>query len=164
MGSIMSSERTAAATGEIGVARYDPFAMLPFCGYHMGDYFSHWLQIGARTSRENLPRIFYVNWFRKSSDGQWLWPGFGENSRVLKWIFERCDGADTARETPIGYVPRDGELDLSGFDIADEVMRELLHVDRISEHYAQFGDRLPDELQQELEELRVRLGSAVSDG
>jgi len=166
MGSIASSEKTAAAAGKVGELRRDPFAMLPFCGYHMGDYFAHWLKIGQRATADTLPKIFYVNWFRKTQDGRWLWPGYGENSRVLKWIFERIEGTGKAIETPIGYVPAPGAIDTSGLDISDEDMTELLKVDTddwlnevesIKDHYSQFGDRLPQGLRDELTALEKRL-------
>ena len=128
LGATMSSETTAAAAGEVGKLRFDPMAMLPFCGYNMADYFGHWLTIGPRAP-EQLPRIFVVNWFRKDADGKFLWPGFGENSRVLEWVFRRCDGEGETVETPIGLVPAEGELDLDGLEISDEAMRELLTVD-----------------------------------
>src|SRR6185436_15277260 len=129
LGSIMSSETTAAAAGKVGALRHDPFAMLPFCGYHMGDYFAHWLATGAKADGAKLPRIFYVNWFRKGDDGKFLWPGYGENSRVLKWVFERVTGAGKAVDTPIGRLPAVDALDLSGLSIADGALRELLKVD-----------------------------------
>ncbi|MGA2330877.1 MAG: phosphoenolpyruvate carboxykinase (GTP) [Syntrophales bacterium] len=166
MGSIASSEKTAAAAGTVGDVRRDPFAMLPFCGYHMGDYFKHWLDIGKKTDGKNLPKIFYVNWFRKTSDGKWLWPGYGENSRVLKWICERIDGTGKAVETPIGYVPAPGAIDLRGLNVSDQDMAELLRVDvnawlqeveSIKKHYSQFGDRLPQGLRDELNGLEKRL-------
>jgi len=166
MGSVASSEKTAAAAGTIGDLRRDPFAMLPFCGYNMGDYFKHWLDMGKKTDVKNLPKIFYVNWFRKTSDGKWLWPGYGENSRVLKWICERIDGTGKALETPIGYVPAPGAIDLSGLDVSDHDMAELLRVDveawldevqSIKKHYDQFGDRLPQGLRDELNALEQRL-------
>jgi phosphoenolpyruvate carboxykinase (GTP) len=165
----MSSAKTAAAAGKIGVVRRDPMAMLPFCGYHMADYFEHWLKIGAKSSEENLPKIFYVNWFRKSEDGRWLWPGFGENSRVLKWVFERVSGRGEAVETPIGDMPTPEAIDCDGLDISGEDMAELLRVDRkgwldelpgIDEHYAQFGGRLPAALREELASLKERLEKA----
>ncbi|MCX5836716.1 MAG: phosphoenolpyruvate carboxykinase (GTP), partial [Deltaproteobacteria bacterium] len=166
MGSIASSEKTAAAAGTVGDLRRDPFAMLPFCGYHMGDYFAHWLEMGKKSNESKLPRIFYVNWFRKTPDGRWLWPGYGENSRVLKWIFERIEGTGKAVETPIGYVPAPGAIDTSGLNVSDEDMAELLKVDTedwlkevesIKEHYDQFGDRLPQALRDELAALEKRL-------
>ncbi|HPC83175.1 MAG TPA: phosphoenolpyruvate carboxykinase (GTP) [Thermoanaerobaculaceae bacterium] len=168
LGSIMSSETTAAAAGKVGELRFDPFAMLPFCGYHMGDYFAHWLAIGARTSPEKLPRLYYVNWFRRDSQGHFLWPGYGENSRVLKWIFERCAGTGEAVSTPIGNLPTPGALDTHGLDIAPGTLEELLRVDvrgwlanceQIDKHYARFGDRLPQALRHELAALRQRLAA-----
>ena len=147
IGSIASSERTAAAAGTVGELRRDPMAMLPFCGYNMGDYFAHWLEMGKNTDASKLPKIFYVNWFRKDADGGWLWPGFGENSRVLKWIVERVSGKGQAVETPIGYLPAAGAIDTSGLDVTDDQMAELLDVDveewlneieSIREHYARF--------------------------
>jgi phosphoenolpyruvate carboxykinase (GTP) len=167
LGSIMASETTAAAAGAVGNLRRDPFAMLPFCGYNMADYFAHWLEIGHATEPEKLPKIFYVNWFRKSPDGAWLWPGFGDNSRVLEWVFERVEGSGAAVETPIGILPADGAIDLEGVDVSADDMAELLRVDRdewraelpgIEEHYAQFGDRTPAALRRQLEALRERLG------
>ncbi|MBN1496492.1 MAG: phosphoenolpyruvate carboxykinase (GTP), partial [Spirochaetes bacterium] len=147
--------------------RRDPFAMLPFCGYHMGDYFKHWIEIGTKTRADNLPKIFYVNWFRKTADDKWLWPGYGENSRVLKWVFERCDGEGGAVETPIGHMPTPDAIDLTGLDgVSEADMKELLSVDRegwrreidlIREHYAKFGSRLPAELVREMEALEKRL-------
>jgi phosphoenolpyruvate carboxykinase (GTP) len=165
LGATMSSETTAAITdGTVGALRFDPFAMLPFCGYNMADYFAHWLRIGEREDAK-LPKVFFVNWFRKDADGDFLWPGFGENSRVLAWIFRRCEGTAEAVETPIGLVPED--LDTEGLDISGEALRELLTVDpeqvreelpQIREHFEQFGDRLPDELRRQLDVLEARLG------
>jgi phosphoenolpyruvate carboxykinase (GTP) len=141
--------------------------MLPFCGYNMADYWAHWLSFGDKVEVAKLPRIFYVNWFRKSPDGRWLWPGFGENARVLEWVFERCAGGGEAIETPIGYLPAPGAIPTEGLDVSDEDMAELLRVDSvewraevpdIEKHYAQFGDRLPAELAAQLEALRTRLG------
>jgi phosphoenolpyruvate carboxykinase (GTP) len=140
--------------------------MQPFCGYNMGDYFQHWLTMGDRFG-VHAPRIFYVNWFRKSPDGKWLWPGFGDNSRVLKWMCERVEGKVGAIETPIGFMPEARDLDLSGLDIPAADVKELLRVDRdawkvelgdIEKHFAQFGDRLPKRLRQQLEAQRKRLG------
>ncbi len=170
MGSTMASEKTAAATGNVGELRFDPMAMLPFCGYNMGDYFDHWLDIGRREGAK-LPRIFYVNWFRKDEDGRFLWPGFGENSRVLAWIFRRCEDGAEANETSIGLVPPVGEggIDLEGMDISSEDMTKLLQVDadawkqqlpQMREHYARFGDRLPEELREQLQALEERLEAA----
>ena len=166
IGSIASSERTAAAAGTVGELRRDPMAMLPFCGYNMGDYFSHWLEMGAKTEANKLPRIFYVNWFRKDADGGWLWPGFGENSRVLKWIVDRISGKGEAVETPIGYLPTTDGIDTSGLDVSEQQMEELLHVDTnewlneiqsIREHYERFEDTLPKALSDELDALETRL-------
>jgi len=167
LGSIMASETTAAATGAVGVLRRDPFAMLPFCGYNMADYFAHWLEIGRKADPALLPRMYYVNWFRKDEDGRFLWPGYGENSRVLAWIFERVRGRGEAEDTPIGRVPTLGAIDDAGLDVAKEDMAALLRVDvqewraeipSIREHYAQFGDRLPAALATQLDELERRLG------
>jgi phosphoenolpyruvate carboxykinase (GTP) len=169
IGSIVGSEITAAAIDlKIGTVRRDPFAMLPFCGYHMGDYFAHWIKIGQKSAPEKLPKIFYVNWFRKNSEGKWLWPGYGENVRVLKWIFERCDGAGKAIETAIGYMPPADAIDRSGLEskVSEADMKELLLCDRqnwlkeielIKEHYAIFGTKLPPELKAELDALEKRL-------
>src|SRR5919109_536809 len=162
LGSIMSSETTAAAAGEVGKLRFDPMAMLPFCGYNMADYFAHWLQVGSEHDAAKLPRIFLVNWFRKDADGAFIWPGFGENSRVLEWICRRCDGEGETVETPIGLVPADGQLDTGGLEISVDQMAELLRVDRelldeqlpqVKAHLARFGDRLPDEVQAQLDAL-----------
>jgi phosphoenolpyruvate carboxykinase (GTP) len=169
MGAIMGSEKTAAAAGALGELRFDPMAMLPFCGYHMADYFGHWLQIGRREGAK-LPKIFMVNWFRKNADGEFLWPGFGENSRVLAWVFERCDGEAGAEETPIGLVPSSDALDTSGLDLSDDAVAKLLRVDaeewrgqlpRLHEHFAQFGDKLPDELGRLLDALEQRLNEVA---
>jgi len=166
LGSIMASETTAAATGAVGNLRRDPFAMLPFCGYNMADYFGHWLTFSERFDEEKLPKIFYVNWFRKGADGRWLWPGFGENSRVLEWIFERTAGRGEAEETVIGYVPTHDALDVKGLDVSPDDMKELLTVDidewrdeisRIREHYAQFNERLPEKLAAFVDDLEARL-------
>ena len=166
IGSIASSERTAAAAGTVGELRRDPMAMLPFCGYNMGDYFTHWLEMGENTDASKLPKIFYVNWFRKDDDGGWLWPGFGENSRVLKWIVERVSGKGEAVETPIGYLPASGAIDTSELDVTDEQIEELLNVDveewlneidSIREHYARFEETLPEALSDELAALETRL-------
>ena len=166
MGSIVGSEVTAATLDVKAGVRRDPFAMLPFCGYHMGDYFAHWLSIGKKSTEDKLPKVFYVNWFRKSADGKWLWPGFGDNSRVLKWIFERCNGEGKAVETPIGYMPTVDAIDCEGLDVSAEDMAELLSLDKegwknefasIKEHYAKFGDKLPAELVEQLNALEVRL-------
>ncbi len=166
LGSIMASEKTAAAADAKGDIRRDPMAMLPFCGYHMGDYFAHWLKMGEKGG-DKMPKIFYVNWFRKSPDGKFLWPGFGENTRVLKWIFERCDGTADAVDTPIGKVPTKDALDTEGLDVDASDLDELLKLDTdgwkaeipmIKEHYETFGDKLPGGLKEELDDLERRLG------
>jgi phosphoenolpyruvate carboxykinase (GTP) len=166
LGSIMASETTAAAAGAVGKLRRDPFAMLPFCGYNMGDYFAHWLSIGASTDPAKLPRLFYVNWFRRDADGKFLWPGYGENSRVLAWVVERVSGRGDATETPIGYTPAPGAINTEGLSITDAEMTELLKVDEdewraevplIHEHLSQFGDRLPSALSNQVEALERRL-------
>ncbi len=170
LGSIISSEKTAAAAGKVGELRRDPMAMLPFCGYNMADYWSHWLKIGEHAGAK-LPKIYYVNWFRKSDGGDFLWPGYGENGRVLKWIFERCAGTTKAVETPIGNLPTEGSLDVGGLDIEAEDMDQLLRVDidgwlaelpLIQEYYETFGDHMPKQLVDELEAMRERLESAKS--
>lgn len=168
MGAIVSSEKTAAATGKIGELRHDPFAMLPFCGYNMGDYFAHWLNIGTMTSEEKLPKIFYVNWFRKDENGDFIWPGFGENIRVLKWILERVSGNAAASETPIGYIPSKEDLDLSGIDVNESEIDSILSVDKenwlketdnIKNYFQTFQESLPDDLKNELAELEQRLNT-----
>ena len=169
MGSIMGSEITAAAIDKnIGKVRRDPFAMLPFIGYHVGDYLQHWLDIG-KTEGAQLPKIFYVNWFRKDQNGKWLWPGFGENSRVLKWIFERVSGEGKAVKTPIGYMPTEDAIDTVGLDVSPEDMRELLKVNKeewlqevesIKEHYKNYEPKLPQELKDQLKALEQRLREA----
>jgi phosphoenolpyruvate carboxykinase (GTP) len=165
LGATASSETTAANIGAVGNLRRDPFAMQPFCGYNMADYFQHWLDMGDRLGK-HAPRIFYVNWFRKTADGQWLWPGYGENSRVLKWMCERVDGKIGAKKTSIGLLPDEGDLDLTGLDIPRENIQELLRIDTkawrtevpdIEKHFAQFGDRLPARLRKQLVELEARL-------
>jgi phosphoenolpyruvate carboxykinase (GTP) len=171
LGSIMGSETTAAAESAVGKLRRDPFAMLPFCGYHMADYFAHWFEVGRREGAV-LPRVFYVNWFRKDlRDGHWLWPGFGENARVLEWVFRRCDEAVGAADTPIGRVPTEDGLNTGGLTIADDDLAALLRVDPdewlaeiepIREFYARFGDKLPGELPAQLDALEERLHSARS--
>jgi phosphoenolpyruvate carboxykinase (GTP) len=166
LGSIMGSETTAATAGEVGKLRFDPMAMLPFCGYHMGDYFAHWLRIGKEHDESKLPRMFMVNWFRKGGDGKYLWPGFGENSRVLAWVFRRCDDEAEALDTPIGRVPTPEAIDTDGLDVSRAAMEQLLEVDpglwkaqlpQVHEHFAQFGDKLPDELARQLRLLEERL-------
>ncbi len=172
LGATMSSAKTAAAAGVVGQVRRDPMAMLPFCGYHMGDYFAHWLAIGSHENA-HLPRIFYVNWFRKDDEGRFLWPGFGENSRVLKWVFERCAGTVGADDTAIGRTPTAGSLDVDGLDLDGPQMAELLRVDAegwraelplIEEHFAQFGDRLPQALRTQLASLTERLQGKTTAG
>ena len=166
MGSIVSSEKTVAAAGKIGEVRHDPFAMLPFCGYNMGDYFAHWLKIGESANEKKLPKIFYVNWFRKNKDGKFIWPGFGDNIRVLKWILERVSGSDAAVETPIGYLPKEGAIDLSGLKINREELKTILSVSKnewlneaeeIENYYKIFGNKLPERLLGELKSLKGRL-------
>jgi phosphoenolpyruvate carboxykinase (GTP) len=166
LGSILSSETTAAATGAVGRLRRDPFAMLPFCGYNMADYFAHWLTFSDRFDESKLPKIFYVNWFRKGGDGRWLWPGYGENSRVLEWVFERTAGRGDAVETPIGLVPSTTALNVEGLNVTEADMSELLtvhhhewrdEVPRIREHFATFGDDLPKTLHDEVDRLEANL-------
>jgi phosphoenolpyruvate carboxykinase (GTP) len=172
LGSIISSEQTAAAEGKVGSLRHDPFAMLPFCGYNMGEYFSHWLEIGKSANAEKLPRIFYVNWFRKDENGKFLWPGYGDNIRVLKWIFDRVDenaaNSNIAVNTPIGYLPAEGSIDLTGLEVSDEAMSEITavktelwknEVNEIKEYYKKFGDKLPAGLVAEVKSLEDRLAN-----
>jgi phosphoenolpyruvate carboxykinase (GTP) len=169
LGATMSSEKTAAAAGKVGDVRRDPMAMLPFCGYNIGDYFAHWLKIGERSTAEKLPKIFYVNWFRKSEDGKWLWPGYGENSRVLKWVIERCEGGGEAVETPIGYLPTPDAVDRSGLDVSDDDMAELLRVDLdqwteevadVKAYLEKMGDRVPEPIWAQYQALEDRLAKA----
>ena len=166
LGAIMSSETTAAATGAVGNLRRDPFAMLPFCGYNMADYFNHWLGFSDRFDESTLPKIFYVNWFRKGTDGRWLWPGYGENSRVLEWVFDRVAGRGDAVETAIGYVPTPSAINVEGLNVTPQDMTELLTVHRdewrdevplIREHFAQFADHLPERLRAQVDDLEARL-------
>ena len=166
LGSIMASETTAAAGGAVGNLRFDPMAMLPFCGYNMADYFGHWLKVGAATKSENLPKIFFVNWFRRDEDGRFMWPGYGENSRVLKWIFDRVDGNANATKTAIGYLPSPADIDVSGLNVTDADMNALLSIDsegwksalpQMRDHYAQFGAKLPAPLTTALNELESSL-------
>jgi phosphoenolpyruvate carboxykinase (GTP) len=176
LGSTMASQKTAAAAGKVGQLRFDPMAMLPFCGYNMADYFQHWLDMGKRGG-DKMPKIFYVNWFRRAEDGHWLWPGFGENSRVLKWVCERCDAPPEVpidqqagvTVTPLGILPTPDAIDRTGLDVPDEDMAELLRVDLdewqqkialFRDHYAQFGDKLPAELAKQLDALEERLSTA----
>jgi len=165
-GASISSETTAASVGKLGKLRHDPFAMLPFCGYHMGDYFKHWLSMEKAQESRLLPKIFYVNWFRKDQQGRFLWPGFGENIRVLKWIFERVAGTGQAVQTPIGYFPEENSLDLEGLPLDSGGLKKLFEVDRsawlkeveeLKQYFSIFGDRLPLELIEELEKLKKRL-------
>ncbi|HEX2388389.1 MAG TPA: phosphoenolpyruvate carboxykinase (GTP) [Solirubrobacterales bacterium] len=165
LGATMSSEMTAAAFGTVGKLRFDPFAMLPFCGYDMGVYFEHWLEIGRKGDADKLPRIFYVNWFRKDADGKFIWPGFGENSRVLEWVFRRCNGDSAVVPTPIGNVPAPGELNVEGLDLGDDELAELLAVDgeqlaaelpQVEEHLAKF-ENLPAEVRAHLDKLKADL-------
>lgn len=165
VGSAMASETTAAAAGAVGVVRRDPMAMLPFCGYHMGDYFQHWLDMGEKLG-DKAPKIFNVNWFRLDDEGNFLWPGFGDNMRVLNWILDRCEGKADAEETAIGYVPRVEDIDITGLDMDLDTLKEILTVDKdvwtkeaaeIEEHYKKFGDKLPAELREQLENLKAAL-------
>ena len=164
VGSIMASETTAAAAGAVGVVRHDPMAMLPFCGYNMGDYWQHWLDMGKLIEKQ--PKIFNVNWFRTDDEGNFIWPGFGDNLRVLEWIMKRCYDEVDAAETPIGYVPKPGDINLDGIDVTPETLADLVSVDkeiwkgeadRIAEFYAKFGDKLPKKLAEELEILKEKL-------
>ncbi|PYV99834.1 MAG: phosphoenolpyruvate carboxykinase (GTP) [Acidobacteria bacterium] len=166
LGATASSETTAAAVGKVGQLRRDPMAMLPFCGYHMGNYFGHWLNMGKSSSPSKLPKIFYVNWFRQDESGKFLWPGYGENSRVLKWVFDRCDGKVHSVETPIGRLPEPADLDTRGLDLPPDSLAKLLRVDidgwmaeiaSIRQHFAQFGSRLPQGLNDEVADLEKRL-------
>jgi phosphoenolpyruvate carboxykinase (GTP) len=168
LGSIMSSETTAAQAGAVGKLRFDPFAMLPFCGYNMGDYFAHWLEIGRATDADKLPKLFWVNWFRRGEDGSFLWPGFGDNSRVLKWVIERIAGEGEAVDTPIGRVPAPGAIDTSGLDIADATVTKLVEVGpeswraelpQLEAHYAALGETVPSALREQLEALDKRLAA-----
>jgi phosphoenolpyruvate carboxykinase (GTP) len=166
LGSTAASETTAANIGSVGNLRRDPFAMKPFCGYHMGDYFQHWMEMGDKLG-DKAPKCFYVNWFRKTEDGKFLWPGFSDNSRVLKWMCERVDGKIGAEETPIGLLPKEGDLDTDGLDTSADDMKELMKVDveawkaeipDIENHFSIFGDQLPERLKKQLEEFKSRLG------
>jgi phosphoenolpyruvate carboxykinase (GTP) len=171
LGATMASEKTAAAAGAVGQLRFDPMAMLPFCGYHMGDYFGHWLRTGQREGAK-LPKIFFVNWFRKDPEtGTFLWPGFGENSRVLAWIFRRCEGKADAEETPVGCIPTADGIDLSGLDLSDEAFEAVRTVDldalrdelpQVREHLEKFGDALPAELWSQFDALEQRLGATAA--
>jgi phosphoenolpyruvate carboxykinase (GTP) len=165
IGSTMASETTAAAAGAIGVVRRDPMAMIPFCGYNMGDYFKHWLEMGEKLG-DKAPKIFNVNWFRTDDDGNFLWPGYGDNARVLNWIIDRCEGNADAVETAIGYVPKPEDIDLTDLDMDIETLKSILKVDKdvwekeaaeIEEHYKKFGDKLPAQLREQLEILKKNL-------
>jgi phosphoenolpyruvate carboxykinase (GTP) len=167
LGATMSVETTAAASGEVGQLRFDPMAMLPFCGYNMAEYFGHWLKIGRQADADKLPKVFLVNWFRKDDEGKFLWPGYGENSRVLQWVFRRCDGEGETVETPLGRLPAEGELNTDGLQIDEGALRQLVSVDddalrgqlpQVEEFLAKFGDRLPDEIRSQFESLKTRLG------
>ncbi len=171
MGSTVASETTAAAAGAVGNLRFDPFAMLPFCGYNMADYISHWLSVGEKTDASKLPRIFYVNWFRKSAGGKFLWPGYGENSRVLKWVIQRVAGdpAGAAVETPVGFIPAPGALDVAGLDLTPEALEAVTSVDadewsaeipKIAAHFDNLGERLPAEMRTQLAALAARFGAS----
>ncbi len=166
-GAVMSSETTAAAAGEVGKLRFDPMAMLPFCGYDMADYFAHWLRIGKEHDSSKLPKVFHVNWFRKDEDEKFLWPGFGENSRVLEWVFRRCDEEGETVDSALGLLPAEGEINTDDLEISDEAMRELLEVDddalreqlpQVEAHLARFGDDLPEPVRAQLDALKQRLG------
>ncbi|MGN6090660.1 MAG: phosphoenolpyruvate carboxykinase domain-containing protein, partial [Actinomycetales bacterium] len=172
LGATLSSETTAAATGQVGVVRRDPFAMLPFIGYNAGDYFAHWIKVGKSHDSAKLPKIFYVNWFRKGDDGRWLWPGFGENSRVLKWVIERIEGTAAAVDTPIGRVPAPGSLDVDGLDLTEEDVAAALEVNpeewqaelpQITEWFEKIGDSVPTVLWTELDGLKARLGETSAE-
>jgi len=167
LGATISSERTAAAEGTVGELRRDPFAMAPFCGYNMADHWAHWLKIGAELRKSgSVPRIFQVNWFRKGADGRFLWPGFGENSRVIEWILERVDGRVAAKDTPLGLVPAEGALNLDGLDLSDDDVAELFAIDRdkwlaeadaTEEFFNTFDGRVPSAITAQLASLRARL-------
>ena len=168
VGSIMASETTAAAAGAVGVVRRDPMAMLPFCGYNMGDYWQHWIDIGKTLDPDKAPKIFNVNWFRKDDEGNFMWPGFGDNLRVLEWILKRCDGEVDAQETAIGYIPYAKDINIEGLEgeVSLESLESILDVDKslwaneadgIAEFYKKFGDKLPKELADELDTLKANL-------
>ncbi|MCX6990578.1 MAG: phosphoenolpyruvate carboxykinase (GTP) [Chlamydiae bacterium] len=170
-GASLSSETTAAISGAIGKLRHDPFAMLPFCGYNMGDYFAHWIEMGRQKNAKELPLFFYVSWFLQGENKEWLWPGFGENIRVLKWMFERCDGVDNAITTPIGYLPSPGSLDITGLNITPAAEQKLLHVEMekwkeevksLETYFSIFGDKFPSALKKQLDALKQRLSQCVS--
>ena len=161
----MASETTAAAAGAVGVVRRDPMAMLPFCGYNMGDYFKHWLDMGEKLG-DKAPKIFNVNWFRTDDEGNFIWPGFGDNMRVLNWIIDRCEGKANAKETAIGYVPNAEDIDLTDLDMSIDTLKGILEVDKdiwtkeaneIEEHYKKFGNKLPEQLREQLNNLKAAL-------
>ncbi len=165
LGASVSSEMTAAAAGTVGKIRHDPFAMLPFCGYNMGDYFNHWINTGKKADQSKLPKIFYVNWFRKDENGKFIWPGYGDNIRVLKWVFERLDGKNNFEDKPYGRIPSKGSLDLTGLKLTDKDIEKLFEItseeglteaNGLREYFKIFGDKLPAELSKELEELETR--------
>jgi len=166
LGATMSVETTAAAAGEVGTLRFDPMAMLPFCGYNMADYFGHWLKLGEQSGAK-LPKVFLVNWFRKDDEGKFIWPGFGENSRVLEWVFRRCEGDGEVSETAMGLVPPASDISREGLQMDEAALEELLTVDnealaeqlpQVEEFLAKFGDDLPDGITGQLEALKQRLG------
>jgi phosphoenolpyruvate carboxykinase (GTP) len=166
MGATISSEQTAAAEGPVGKLRHDPFAMLPFCGYNMADYFAHWLSFADRTAEENLPKIFQVNWFKKGANGKFLWPGFAENIRVLDWIIGRLEGTNAGMESAVGIVPKAGELNTAGIDFDQSTLDELLEIDpdawtkeveSIRDFFGEFGERMPGQLFEELAKLEARV-------
>ena len=166
MGETISSEQTAAAEGPVGKLRHDPFAMLPFCGYNMADYFSHWLSFADKTSEKNLPKIFQVNWFKKGANGKFLWPGFAENIRVLDWIIGRLEGTNQGKASPVGTVPKAGELNTDGIEVDESILDELLEIDSaawtkevesIREFFGEFGERMPKQLFEELAKLEARV-------
>ena len=166
LGSAAASETTAAAAGKVGQLRHDPFAMLPFCGYHMGDYFGHWIQIGRMSTHDKLPKIYFVNWFRKDENGKFMWPGYGDNMRVLIWIYNRVAGTGKAIDTPIGRMPAENEIDVAGINITPENVKKLFalknedwlgEINEMREYYKKFGDRLPKELSAELDKIEARL-------
>lgn len=171
LGASVSSQTTAAIAGEVGKLRHDPFAMLSFCGYHMGDYFQNWLDVGQKTSPDKLPRIYYVNWFRKDSQNNYIWPGFGENIRVLKWVFERTSGMNNGLKTPIGYVPKPGALDVTGLSVTPQTLHQLFEIDlnlwqkegeNLRHYFKLFGSKLPYGIEKELNNLQQRLTTAMS--
>ncbi len=162
----MASETTAAAAGAVGVVRRDPMAMKPFVGYNMADYFAHWLEMGAKMDPEKAPKIFHVNWFKQDDEGHFMWPGFGDNMRVLLWFLDRCEGKVAANDSEIGFLPNMEDIDVTDLDLSEDVLKALLAVDKEmwmedvkdqEEYFAQFGDRLPAEIKKQLETLRANL-------